>query len=354
MNRKLDKFKNSRLYRFLLKPPLWFCISVWMSFLIAIAACISVYFLGFGMELWALVIYIAAITLLLLSIYAVLAVIGVPERARYSKMVRRFFTDYGFRAMVYAAGSIVFNIMYVVFGVIIAVLEHSVWLGALVGYHILLAAGRGIIFVFVKGYGKENDELYRLRAYSYCGVMLIFLSLAILPVIRLVIADMNSYSYFVSVLVYVSVIAAYAFIKLAVSIHNFRKAHKTDNMSLIAVKNMSLADALITIFALQATMIKELGDASLGKTLNPITGAAVSFTIFSFGVYMFVIGILRIKRMKVDSAISDADALQSGGYVEESGEGTDDCAATADPSRAEPAADAEVSTVSEEKAGDAA
>lgn len=312
MSRRLEKFKNSKLYGFVIKPPLWFCISVWVVFLATIAACVSVYFIGYGTELWALALYIVAIAFFLLSVYAVLAVIGVPERAQYSKRVRRFFTDYGFRATVYAACSVIFNTFYVVFGVIIAVLEHSPWLGALVGYHVLLAACRGIVFVFVKSYGKENGDLYRLRAYSYCGVALIFLSLAILPVIRLVIADLNSYRYFVSALVYVSAIAAYAFIKLGISIYNFRKAHKTDDMSLIAIKNISFADALITVFALQATMVKELGDMPLGRVLNPIVGAAVSFAIFCFGVYMFVVGIKRIKRIKTVSADDTESGAEQG------------------------------------------
>ncbi|MCM1368649.1 MAG: hypothetical protein NC184_07575 [Roseburia sp.] len=299
MNRRLEKFKNSKLYKFLIKPPLWFYICVWVTFLVAVGACVFLYFIGYGAEMWTLAVYAVTLILLILSLYAVLAIIGVPQRAQHSKLVRRFFTDYGFRATVYAAGSVIFNTLYVVFGVIIAVVEHSPWLGALVGYHILLAACRGIVFLFVNGYGKENDRLYRLRAYSYCGVALILLSLALLPVIRLVIADMNSYRYFVSVLVYVSIIAAYAFIKLGIAIYNFRKAHKTDDMSLIAIKNISLADALITIFALQATMVKEFGDMPFGRNMNFALGAAVSFTIFCFGVYMFAVGIKRINRIKV-------------------------------------------------------
>lgn len=196
----------------------------------------------------------------------------------------------------------------------IAVLEHSPWLGALVGYHVFLAGARAVIFIFVKNYGKEDGELYRLRAYTYCGVALAMLALAFLPVIRLVIDDRNSYRYFVSTVTYVSAIALYTFIKLGVSVHNFRKAHKTDDMSLIAIKNISLADALITLFALQATMLKELGNTVLGFTLNPSTGGLIALVIFGLGMYMFVMGMRRIRKFKIgyyaepDSGVADASA----------------------------------------------
>lgn len=302
--------KDSKLYKFLIRPPLWLLIVIWVLTLFALAACITLYFLRLGTQPWALGVYAAALVLFVLSVYGVLAVVGVPERASGSIKIRKFFTDYGFRATVYAACSVIFNTLYVVFGVLIAVLEHSPWLGALVGYHVFLAGARAVIFIFVKNYGKENGELYRLRAYSYCGVALAMLALAFLPVIRLVIDDRNSYKYFVSTVTYVSAIALYTFIKLGVSIHNFRKAHKTDDMSLIAIKNISLADALITLFALQATMLKEMGDYVLGFKLNPGVGGLIAFIIFSFGIYMFVTGMRRIRKFKI-GYYADADAEEN-------------------------------------------
>lgn len=290
--------KESKLYKFLIRPPLWLLIVIWVLALLAAAACITLYFLRLGTRTWALAVYAAALVLFVLSVYGVLAVVGVPERASGSLKIRKFFTDYGFRATVYAACSVIFNTLYVVFGILIAVLERSPWLGALVGYHVFLAGARAVIFIFVKNYGKENGDLYRLRAYMYCGVALVMLSLAFLPVIRLVIDDRNSYRYFVSTVTYVSAIALYTFIKLGVSIYNFRKAHKTDDMSLIAIKNISFADALITLFALQATMLKEMGSNILGFTLNPGLGGMIAFIIFILGAYMFVAGMRRIRKFK--------------------------------------------------------
>ena len=108
--------KDSKLYKFIIRPPLWLLITIWVLALFAAAACITLYFLRLGTEPWALIVYAVALALFILSVYGVLAVVGVPERASGSIKIRKFFTDYGFRATVYAAGSVIFNTLYVEIG----------------------------------------------------------------------------------------------------------------------------------------------------------------------------------------------------------------------------------------------
>ena len=289
--------KKTRLAKFLLRPPLRFCISVWIVALAAISASAALHFVGLGGRPWAVSVYTAAVLFFILSLYLILASLGIPLRAKNVKYVRKFFADWSFRTYVYASVSVVFNVCYVVFGIIIANIEQSVWLGALVGYHVFLAAARAVVMYSVWR-KKSCDEAYKLRVYSMCGVVLVLLAFAIVPVIRLVLDDANDYNYFVSTVTYVSAIALYTFVKLGIALHNMRKARRLNDRSVIAVKNICFADALISLFALQAAMIKELGnDAELGKLLNPILGAVVALAIFAMGIYMFVNGLRRIKRL---------------------------------------------------------
>lgn len=73
--------KDSKLYKFIIRPPLWLLITIWVLALFAVAACITLYFLRLGTEPWALIVYAVALALFILSVYGVLAVVGVPERA---------------------------------------------------------------------------------------------------------------------------------------------------------------------------------------------------------------------------------------------------------------------------------
>lgn len=290
--------KRGKLYEFLINPPLWLCITVWSAEIILVGASITLYFVGLGLQLWAVAVYAAALVFFLLSAYCVLSVVGVTERAKNSINIRKFFSDYGFRAYVYAFFSAVFNAAYIVFGVIIAVVTKSHWLGVLVGYHAVIAVARAVVILTVKNHAGDG-QAYRLRAYTYSGGALVMLSLAVLPVIKLVIEDQNTYTYFfISAIAYVSAIALYAFIKLGVAIYNLKRVRKYHDLSLLAIKNISFADALITIFALQATMLKEFGEVALGAVLNPVLGGTVSLAIFVLGAYMFGSGIVKLKDLK--------------------------------------------------------
>ncbi len=289
--------KRDKIIDFIVKPPMWVCIVLWAVGAVTLGGSITLYFLGLGLKLWALPVHLCALVFFILSVYAVLTVIGIPKRAKSSVRVQKFFKHYDVRAFVYAAGSILFNICYVVFGIIIANLEQSIWLGVLVGYHVFLIIPRATVFYMTKR-GSGSKEEQNVRAYAYCGFALMLLALALIPVIRMVLDDKNTYNYFVSGIVYVTAIATYTFAKLGIAIHNLRKVRKSDNMSLKAIKNVSFADALISIFALQAMMIKVLpSDGSSIAIMNPVLGGLVSLGIFALGLYMLVSGRKKLKAL---------------------------------------------------------
>lgn len=334
--------KRDKLVKFLLKPPLWVCAVCWALGIVALGGSITLYFLGLGLKLWALPVHIVALVFCILSIYAVLTIIGVPERAKDKPRVQRFFKSYSTRAFVYAAGSIAFNICYVVFGIIIANLEKSAWLGVLVGYHLFLILPRVEVLVTAKFRGKNSgisEEKRGVRAYANCGLMLIMLAVAIVPVIKMTIDDENSYNYFVSAIVYVTTIAAYTFTKLGIAIYNFKKSHKQNNLALIAVKNASFADALISLFTLQAMMLKELhpenNAAALAAKLNPAIGVLISLVIFALGLHMLVNGHKKLKALDAaEQAIERANAA-AGDFVEQSQRQSEEQPQAGDPPQAE-------------------
>ncbi len=316
MNKRRDK-----LIEFLLHPPKWLCIAIWVFGVVTLAGSITLYYIGVGLEIWAVSVHVIAFVFVLLSIYAVLTLIGIPERAKDKPKVQKFFSSYSVRAFVYALCSVVFNICYVVFGVIIANVNRSPWLGVLVGYHVFLILPRFEVLWVTKVRGKgasgRNAEINQTRAYANCGLLLVMLAVALIPVINMVFNDMNNYRHFTSAIVYVVAIAAYTFTKLGISIYNFRRVHKQDDLSLIAVKNVSLTDALISVFMLQAMMLKELpggeNSISLMTTMNPIMGMAIVAAIFSLGVYMIVNGHKRLKALETQNMSNAGDTQADGG-----------------------------------------
>lgn len=301
--------ERDSIINFIVKPPMWVCIVVWVLGTVTLSGSIVLYYLGLGLKLWALPVHLSGLVFFLLSVYAVLTVIGIPKRAKNNVRVQEFFKSYNTRAFVYAACSVIFNLCYVVFGIIIANLEKSVWLGVLVGYHIFLIIPRTTVFYLTKRVDGKKEE-QQVRAYAYCGFALMLLALAVIPVIRMVMDDKNTYNYFVSGIIYVTAIAAYTFIKLGISLYNLKKVRKTGDMSLIAIKNVSFADALISIFALQAMMLKELGGTASPAAMNPAVGGLVTLGIFVLGLYMLVSGRKKLKVLLPESAEQTDEPVQ--------------------------------------------
>ena len=292
---------KKRTIEFMLKPPLWLCIVIWTVGVLSLSGTLTLYFLGLGAEAWAWSVHAVSAVFMILSVYAVLTVIGIPERAKDKPGVQKFFSSYSTRAFVYASCSIVFNGCYVAFGIVVAYITHSPWLGVLVGYHVFLLLPR--IFVVVPKWRNRkrdvDEKRQQLRSYSYCGLALVLLSLAFLPVIRMTIQGQNNYHYIVGVITYVSAIALYTFIKLGIAIYNLKKVRGNADLSLRAVKNISFADALISLFALQAMMLKELepqpDTALLNAKLNPAIGVIISIIICAMGLYMLISGVKKLK-----------------------------------------------------------
>lgn len=292
--------KRDKILNFILKPPLWLCIVIWTLGAVSMGGSITLYFVGLGMRYWAWIVHISALVFLLLTVYAILTLIGVPERAKSSPKVKTFFQSYNVRGYVYAIGAIVFNACYIVFGILIANLEQSPWLGVLVGYHVFLLLPRLEVFLTAKIGRAGRNERNTVRAYANCGLMITLLAVAVIPVVRMTANDQNSYNYFVSSIVYVIAIAAYSFTKLGIALYNMRKVRKQDDLALIAVKNVSFADALISIFALQALMLKELntGFTAQARILNLTIGPIIALMIFALGLHMLVSGHKRLKAME--------------------------------------------------------
>ena len=209
------------------------------------------------------------------------------------------------------------NVMYAAFGTVIAAVTHSVWLGALVWYHIVLACCRPLVVFYVRRRG--DDERTKLKAYTLSGVALIVMAIAVVPVILLVVWQRNSYVFFGGTLVYVCALALYTVIKVTVSVVGRKKARRSEDFALKAIKNIAFADALISVFALQATMLVALEDAALAATINPSVGGVIAFFIALTGITMIIGGVKKMRRGDFVGAGGEANTIDADGRADTEG-----------------------------------
>lgn len=231
-------------------------------------------------------------------------------KRNFTAFLRRFrFTDrlmeqYGFRTIVFALVSFIVSLAYVCVNGVVAVMARSIWYGALAAYYLMLAVMHGGVLLFHRSKRRKKDDLpeeerrRETKIYGGCGVGLVFLPICLSFAILQMVNGENSFEY-AGVMIYVS--ATYAFYKIIMSVVNLVRARKEDDFTVKAVRSVNLADAMVSILALQTAMFKEFSGGVDVGFFNALTGTAVCALTIALGIYMIVCAKNRLKQMKKEN-----------------------------------------------------
>ena len=159
---------------------------------------------------------------------------------------------------------------YLVFGVFTG----SWWLLTLGAYYLILSLVR---FVVLR---SEKKEAFLSR---FAGWMLMLLSIPLVGTVILSVVRERGRRLHMIVMI---AMATYAFTKITLAIIKFVKARRSASAMLITLRNISLADAFVSIFALQRSMLVSF--EGMGKTeivmMNASLGSAVCIIVFLLGL----------------------------------------------------------------------
>ena len=139
----------------------------------------------------------------------------------------------------------------------------------------------GTIIVAILSIVQAEKRILPMAA----GILLLVLNFALTGVILLTIAQDTARRY--SEIVVIS-IATYTFYKIIMAVVNMVKVRKTQSPVLITIRNIGVADALVSMLTLQATMLASFqGKGGLdANRMNAITGMVVCVLILALGVSM--------------------------------------------------------------------
>ena len=252
-------------------------------------------------------LYGAAALMLGYSVYTLVRVAPALKRTIKARLQKREFTgklleNYGFRTVVFSVVSLTVGIAYAVYNGVVAVLSLSVFYGALAVYYLLLVLLRGCVLLYHRRKKKSSAETAEENAtkkksreiavYGFCGGVLIILPLCLSFVIAEMVASNRAFEH-AGYMIYVA--AAYTFYKVIMSCVNFAKARKNEDMTIRAVRNINLADALVSLLALQTAMFRSFSADFASGPANAFTGGAVCALTAALGIYM-IIGAVRKTR----------------------------------------------------------
>lgn len=201
----------------------------------------------------------------------------------------RFLDDHAFRTILTTLPAFLINVAYTVYNGVIGIMNQSAWFITMAVYYSLL----GIMRYRAVSTGRriarlEDKQLIRKKELSVIktdGILLLVLNLVLSGAVLLTIAQDTAKRY--SEIMVIS-IAAYTFYKITMALINMIKVRKTQSPILITIRNIGVADALVSMLTLQATMLASFQDKSSlnSNQMNAITGLAVCILIAILGTSM--------------------------------------------------------------------
>lgn len=209
------------------------------------------------------------------------------NRYKYTSM---YLNDREFRARVSLYSGLAINMFYAVFKCATGAMFHSAWLWAIGIYYVMLSAIRFTLLRNVRITDKKEHTLER-KVHEYksarlCGIMMLALNIAMTGMTVQMIWRNRGYEY-KGYMIYISAMYAfYCFINAAANVVKFAKIN---NPILSSAKILSLAGALMSMFALQTAMFSAFGNGeNYQRLMNTITGGVVCTMVLCMAVFMIV------------------------------------------------------------------
>ena len=205
-------------------------------------------------------------------------------------LTRRVYRDYGYRTLLTAGLGTAVNLAFMLYNGLWGILNRSLWFVTVAVYYSLLG---GIRFFSLQAKRRADREEDRVLAYEQemavmrrDGFLLLAATAVLGGMIFLKIAGnmVTPYSQ-----VFAIATAVYTFYKIILAVRNIFKVRRLGSPILTAVRNIALADALVSLFSLQALLLVSFAteeSRSFDKLMNSITGLAVWLVVSLLGICM--------------------------------------------------------------------
>ena len=182
------------------------------------------------------------------------------------------------RTLKFALASLVFNIAFAAYHLVMGLATSSWWLLTLGSYYLVLSIVR---FVVLRSKSKEHFIA------KFTGWMLMLLSIPLVGTVILSVLRDRGHKLHMIVMI---AMAAYAFTKITLAIIKFIKARRSKSAILLTLRNISLADAFVSIFALQRSMLVSFEGMSEAEIviMNTALGSLVCIACFLLGLLLLL------------------------------------------------------------------
>ena len=207
--------------------------------------------------------------------------------------------------------SLVFNFLYAVGNCIVGFLTHSWWFITVGAYYVVLSANRyAVLLVGRKAKGNYNTEFF---ARKITGILLVVLSFCIVGVNILSAIKERGTTFHEIIMI---AIATYTFSKITIAIVGMVKVNRSASAVLKTLRNISLADACVSVFTMQRSMLVSFPGMEREEILilNIFTGTVVWLVVLLLGINLIGGKYTDMAKSKIVKANEKIAEIVTGGY----------------------------------------
>jgi len=241
--------------------------------------------------------FVSAYSLTLVCLRLPAAIKKVKKFSDNNQLLLRYKSDIKYRNKISLYANTSVSFIFMLFYLIMGVINKSLWFYSLATYYALLSLMR---FFLLKDLRKENesDMLRQWNSYRFCGIILLIINIALAVITFFVIRYNQGFSHsFIETIA----IALFTFITTTLAIINGIRYRKFNRPIISAVKFVNLAAALVSMFSLETAMLTVFGsqkDYSFKRIMTTLTGTVLGLIILIMAVFMIAKGTGEIKKTK--------------------------------------------------------
>ena len=170
--------------------------------------------------------------------------------------------------------SLLFNVAYSAYYIAFGAITKSWWLLTVGVYYCILSTVRFVVILV-----KKNEHILA----RFTGWMLMAVSVTLVGTVILSLVRDRGQKFHMIVMI---AIAAYAFTKITLATIKLIKSRRSHSEKTVILRNISFADAFVSIFSLQRSMLvsfEGMTEAEI-RLMNTLTGTGVCIIVFLLGL----------------------------------------------------------------------
>lgn len=182
-----------------------------------------------------------------------------------------------------------FNLIFAIYNCVLGLITGSWWFVTVGAYYVIISVMRFAIILSFSENKKSGNFVMR-----FSGVMLFVLSVVLCGIVYMTLEQNVATRYHEIVMI---TIALYAFVKITLAIISFVRSGKTKNAFIKTLQSIAVADAVVSIYSLQRSMLVSFGDMAERDitVFNTLSGIGMCIIVVLIGVYLMNGGKLMAK-----------------------------------------------------------